>query len=72
MEYTYLWLPSKCLHCDKWGHSSKTCPSNKGEQESQKVQLDLEGEKVEVSERVEGNAIIVGAQSLEVEEVTEK
>lgn len=25
IEYSYLWLPSKCTHCRKWGHSIKSC-----------------------------------------------
>lgn len=27
VEYSYPWLPSKCINCDKWGHSVKACMS---------------------------------------------
>ena len=31
VEYIYPWLPTNCEKCDKWGHSGKNYPKDKGE-----------------------------------------
>lgn len=43
VEYAYPWLPTKCVKCDKWGHSVKACPKEKEMQREEKKELE-EGE----------------------------
>ncbi|XP_056863946.1 uncharacterized protein LOC130511120 [Raphanus sativus] len=49
VEYSYPWLPKKCLKCNKWGHSEKTCYVGK-----EREQKDLEEGEIrkEVQENV--------------------
>lgn len=35
-EFYYPWLPSRCAHCEKWGHNEKVCALKMREQRSGK------------------------------------
>lgn len=43
VEYSYAWLPKKCLKCEKWGHSVKICPLEKENQREEQEDFE-EGE----------------------------
>lgn len=34
-EFIYLWLPSRCNLCDKWGHVENVCVMNKDDTKKQ-------------------------------------
>lgn len=55
VEYTYPWLPTKCLKCDKLGYTVKACPLEKEIQREKLVQVE-EGELKEnhIEEKEEG------------------
>ncbi|KAG2313617.1 hypothetical protein Bca52824_025174 [Brassica carinata] len=67
VEYSYPWLPSKCLKCEKWGHSFKTCPNKREQGELQdennvvqaKEVLEEEEKVMESSKLVETNVVIL-------------
>ena len=64
VEYTYPWLPSKCLTCGKWGHT--VCPTNREKQgEVPEVQKDVEVQGRKESVGMEGKATEVEKQNLE-------
>lgn len=42
VDFHYPWLPSRCKHCDKWGHGEKVCAlkgKGKAQEESSKSNL---------------------------------
>ena len=43
VEYTYLWLPSKCTHCGKWRHLMRACRRRKEESE---VEMEIKVQEV--------------------------
>ncbi|KAG5376133.1 hypothetical protein IGI04_040729 [Brassica rapa subsp. trilocularis] len=52
ISVSYPWLPPRCLGCQKWGHTDKTCSKNKHVKD--KTEVEKENEKVAESTGTEG------------------
>lgn len=70
VEFHYPWLPSRCQHCDKWGHGEKVCSlKRKGKEKeasSASKSKEVEGSKevVDVGDTCkEGKEVIMGESS---------
>lgn len=68
VEYSYPWFPNKCVKCDTWGHSVKTCPKERADTNQEQSEVTEEGEQDEVKENKEvTNIEEKEIQDLEVE-----
>lgn len=47
VEYVYPWLPTKCVKCDKWGHSVKACPKVREELSEERIAMEGNNSKEE-------------------------
>lgn len=70
VEFHYPWLPSRCQHCDKWGHAEKVCAlKRKGKEKdissaSKSKEEDGSKEVVDVGDKgEEGKEIMMGTSS---------
>ncbi|KAF8116345.1 hypothetical protein N665_0019s0025 [Sinapis alba] len=71
VEYSYPWLPTKCVKCDKWGHSVKACLLEKeGKKEEHEILEEGEIKDTVVEKEKEGP--IDGEKSREEKEEEEK
>lgn len=62
VEYLFPWLPTKCPKCEKWGHSLKACPGNKGEQ----IVIQKEKEVIVVKQSVRNEEVVTATLELDV------
>lgn len=50
VEYTYPWLPPRCVSCGRWGHYETFCKEKRKEKEVEKITTIIEGDQSKVVE----------------------
>ncbi|XP_033147238.1 uncharacterized protein LOC117133997 [Brassica rapa] len=50
VEYTYPWLPPRCVSCGRWGHYETFCKEKRKEKEVEKMTTIIEGDQSKVVE----------------------